>query len=70
MPYAIIGILSLGLVITSIRTVVVERAHIRKKLVAMMVKKQQKRLNVLLKRRRQRYAPLPCLYPVFEVCHF
>jgi len=54
MPYAIIGILSLGLVITSIRTVVVERAHIRKKLVAMMVKKQQKRLNVLLKRRRQR----------------
>lgn len=54
MPYAIIGIISLGLVITSIRTVVVERAHIRKKLVGLMVRRHQKRLN-FLKRRTQQY---------------
>jgi hypothetical protein len=50
MPYAIIGIISLGLVVSSIRNVVVERAHVRKKLVGLMLKKQQKRLDFLRKR--------------------
>jgi len=49
MPYAIIGIISLGLVISSIRTVVVERGHIRKRLVAMVIKRHQKRLKALQK---------------------
>jgi len=53
MPYAIIGIISLGLVISSIRTVVVERAHVRKKLVNMMIKRHQRRLHNL-KRHAQR----------------
>jgi hypothetical protein len=48
MPYAIIGIISLGLVVSSIRNVVVERAHVRKKLVGLMLKK--KRLDFLRKR--------------------
>ena len=50
MPYAIVGIISIGLVISSIRTVVVERAHIRKQLVHLLVRKQQKRLSYLKKR--------------------
>lgn len=61
MPYAIIGILSLGLVITSIRTVVVERGHIRKALVGVILKKQQKHLDHL-KRQFQRYILYCCHY--------
>jgi hypothetical protein len=57
-----IGIISLGLVITSIRTVVVERAHIRKKLVGLMLRKHQKRLN-FLKRRARRYPSSLYLLP-------
>jgi hypothetical protein len=56
MPYAIIGVISVGLVITSIRTVVVERAHIRKRLVGLILRKQDKRLKYL-KRRVQLYVP-------------
>ena len=53
MPYAIVGIISLGLVITSIRTVVVERSHIRRKLVGVLLKRQQKRLDHLKKQFRR-----------------
>ena len=56
MPYAIIGIISLGLVITSIRTIVVERAHIRKKLVEIMVRRQQRKLRALKRRVQRRHA--------------
>jgi potassium channel subfamily K, other eukaryote len=58
MPYAIIGIISLGLVISSIRTIVVERGHIRKKLVSAMLKKSKKRQQ-LAERKLRRYPPYP-----------
>jgi potassium channel subfamily K, other eukaryote len=47
MPYAIIGILSLGLVVSSIRTVLVERAHVRKRSMDRTLRKQQNRLDFL-----------------------
>jgi hypothetical protein len=47
MPYAIIGIIFLGLVIASIRTIVVERGRIRKRLVDLTLRRQQKYLNFL-----------------------
>jgi hypothetical protein len=53
MPYAIIGIISLGLVIGSIRTVVVEKGHIRKKVVGVLLRKQQKHLDHLKKQYRR-----------------
>lgn len=59
MPYAIIGIISLGLLVSSIRNIVVERAHVRKKLVSLMLKKQQKRLDFLRKRTQRYIIPKP-----------
>jgi hypothetical protein len=56
MPYAIIGILSLGLVISSIRTVVIERARVRKALVNMMIKRHEKYINRIRKHARRRQA--------------
>jgi hypothetical protein len=47
MPYAIVGILSLGLVISSIRTVVTEKNHVRRRLVALMMRRYQKRVDRL-----------------------
>ena len=47
MPYAIIGIISLGLVINSIRTVLVERARVRKRSMDRILRKQQNRLDFL-----------------------
>lgn len=47
MPYAIIGIISLGLVVSSIRTVLVERAHVRKRSMDRILRKQQNRLDFL-----------------------
>jgi len=55
MPYAIIGIISLGLVVTSIRTVLVERAHVRKRSMNRSLRKQQKRVQ-FLKERLQEYS--------------
>jgi potassium channel subfamily K len=55
MPYAIIGIISLGLVVTSIRTVLVERTHVRKRLMNRSLRKQQKRVQ-FLKERLQEYS--------------
>ena len=54
MPYAIIGITSLGLVVSSIRTVLVERAHVRKRSMDRILRKQQKRID-FLKNCVQRY---------------
>jgi hypothetical protein len=53
MPYAIIGIISLGLVITSIRTMVVERGHLRKKLLGALERKRERHIEHLKKRIRR-----------------
>lgn len=56
MPYAIIGILSLGLVISSIRTVVVERARVRKALIHMLIKRREKHLHKARKHKKRKQA--------------
>jgi hypothetical protein len=53
MPYAIIGIISLGLVITSIRTMVVERGHLRKRLLDALERKRDRHIEHLKKRIRR-----------------
>jgi len=53
MPYAIIGIISLGLVISSIRTVVIERVRIRRRVLEAYMKRQQRHLDHLKKRIRR-----------------
>ena len=53
MPYAIVGIISLGLVITSIRTVVTEKNHVRKKLVGILMTRYQNRVDKLQKLARR-----------------
>jgi hypothetical protein len=50
MPYAVIGIISVGLVISSIRTVLVERAHFRKRLLHKILQRQEKRIAHLKRR--------------------
>lgn len=62
MPYAIIGILILGLVVSSIRTVVIERSRIRKRVIDAYMNRQQRRLEQL-KKQIQRY---PHSYFVFN----
>jgi len=55
MPYAIVGIISLGLVISSIRTIVTEKSHIRRRLVALLMNRYQSRVDKL-KKDVQRYS--------------